>query len=532
MKLTRVLGGVGAALGAVAVRDLTQKRHALLRNYPVVAHARYWLETIGPELRQYIVTSNDEERPFSRDQRSWIYASSKQENNYSGFGTDNDIEHLPGYAIIKHRTFADSLPHDHAEQVGLPSAKVLGQARGRAKAFRPESVINVSAMSFGSMSGNAIQALNKGAEIAGCLHNTGEGGLSQHHRQGGDVVLQIGTAYFGCRDEDGTFSLDRLKAVVDSAPVKAIEIKLSQGAKPGLGGLLPAAKVTREISEIRGIPMGKDCASPSRHTAFTDVDSLLDFVELVATETGVPVGIKSAVGEMDFWHEITRLMAKGDRGVDFVTVDGGEGGTGASPPIFADSIALPFRMGFSRVYGTFAESGLTDDVTFIGSGKLGLIDNAVVAFALGADMVNVAREPMMAIGCIQSQKCHTDRCPTGVATQDPWLAHGLDPTSKSVRCAQYIRTFRKEMVKVSESVGVAHPSLITADDVDIMCGDYEARSLRSVYGYQDGWGSLGSRIANEITELMAPGGSRPETRSIEEGEGEKPMGQDSTTGIT
>ena len=286
MKVSRVLGGVGVALGAVAVRDLTQKRHALLRNYPVIAHARYWLETIGPELRQYIVTGNDEERPFSRDQRSWIYASSKQENNYSGFGTDNDVEHMPGYAIIKHRTFADSLPHDHAEKIGLPSAKVLGGPRGRAKAFRPESLINVSGMSFGSMSGNAIQALNKGAKLAGCMHNTGEGGLSQHHRQGGDIVLQIGTAYFGCRTDAGEFSLEKLKAVVDSAPVKAIEIKLSQGAKPGLGGLLPAAKVTKEISEIRGIPMGKDCASPSRHTAFTDVDSLLDFVELIADRDG------------------------------------------------------------------------------------------------------------------------------------------------------------------------------------------------------------------------------------------------------
>ena len=526
MVLARVLGGVGVAVGAVAVRDLMQKRHALLRNYPVVAHARYWLETIGPELRQYIVTSNDEERPFSRDQRSWVYASSKQENNYSGFGTDNDIEHQPGYAIIKHRTFADSLPHDHAEQVGLPGAKVLGGPRGRARAFRPASLVNISGMSFGSMSGNAIQALNEGARLAGCLHNTGEGGLSSHHRRGGDVVLQIGTAYFGCRNPDGTFSLDRLKDVVESAPVRAIEIKLSQGAKPGLGGLLPAAKVTQEISDIRGIPMGQDCASPSRHTAFTDVDSLLDFVELVAAETGLPVGIKSAVGEMGFWDELTRRMTQDDRGVDFVTIDGGEGGTGASPRIFADSIALPFRMGFSRVYGTFAEAGLTDDVTFIGSGKLGLPDNAVVALALGADLVNIAREAMMSIGCIQSQKCHTDRCPTGVATQDPWLAHGLDPASKAVRCAQYVTTLRKELVKVSEAVGVAHPGLITPDDVDILSGDYEARSLRETYGYRDGWGSLGDRLAREVTELMAPGGSRPETSSIEQGEGEKPFGHD------
>jgi glutamate synthase domain-containing protein 2 len=515
MKLSRVLGAGATAVGLVAAYDLNQKRHALLRNFPVIGHLRYGLERIGPELRQYIVTGNDEERPFSRDQRTWIYASSKEENNYFGFGTDNDTEHTAGYAIIKHRTFADSLPHDHASATGLPSAKVLGGPRGRAKAFRPASVVNISAMSFGSMSSNAIKALNKGAAEAGCMHNTGEGGLSSHHKQGGDIVLQIGTAYFGCRDERGAFDLAKLKEVVDSAPVRAIEIKLSQGAKPGLGGLLPAAKVTREIAEIRGIPEGKDCASPSRHTAFTDVDSLLDFVELVATETGLPVGIKSAVGEMGFWRELSRLMAGRTRGVDFVTVDGGEGGTGASPLIFADSIALPFRMGFSRVYGTFAQAGLTDDLTFIGSGKLGLPDNATVAFALGADLVNVAREAMLSIGCIQSQRCHTDRCPTGVATQDPWLVHGLDPELKSTRCAHYVRTFRKELVKVTEAVGVAHPGLITPDDVDIFCGDYEARSLRAVYGYQDGWGELGPALAAEITGLMAPAGKEPEPVSVE-----------------
>ncbi|HET9501029.1 MAG TPA: FMN-binding glutamate synthase family protein [Marmoricola sp.] len=524
MKTSRMLGGAAALLGAVAARDLTQKKHALMRNYPVIAHLRYWLETVGPELRQYIVTSNDEERPFSRDQRSWVYASAKGDNNYSGFGTDNDIEHLPGYAIIKHRTFAQSLPSDHASRTGLPSAKVLGEARGRARAFRPASVVNISGTSFGSMSANAIRALNKGAALAGSLHNTGEGGLSPYHREGGDLVFQIGTAYFGCRDEQGQFALDRLKEVVASAPVRAIEIKLSQGAKPGLGGLLPAAKVTREIAEIRGIPMGRDCASPSRHVAFTDEDSLLDFVELLAAETGLPVGIKSAVGEMEFWRRLTQLMSHGDRGIDFVTVDGGEGGTGAAPLTFADSVSLPFRLGFSRVYGTFAEAGLTDDVTFIGSGKLGLPENAAVAFALGADMVNVAREAMLAIGCIQSQKCHTDRCPTGVATQDPWLAHGLDPAEKSVRCANYITTFRKELIKVIEAVGVAHPGLLTADDIDVLCGDYEARSLRSLYGYKDGWGRLGERLEREICALMMPVEEQAESRSLEQGEGEKDVG--------
>ncbi|MFE9426941.1 FMN-binding glutamate synthase family protein [Kitasatospora sp. NPDC006697] len=499
----RKIGAVAAtAVAVLAARDLLQKRHALLRNFPVVGHARYLLETIGPELRQYIVTSNEEERPFSRDQRSWIYASAKQENNYSGFGTEVDVAHVQGHAYLKQRTFAGPLPDAHDPQAPLPSAKVLGGPRGRAGAFRPASVVNVSAMSFGSLSGAAISALNKGAAQAGALHNTGEGGLSPHHRNGGDLVLQLGTAYFGCRNEDGSFNLAKLKDVVASAPVRAIEIKLSQGAKPGLGGMLPGAKVTEEIAAIRGIPVGRDCASPSRHTAFGDVDSMLDFVELLAAETGLPVGVKSAVGELGFWQELAALMARGDRGVDFVTVDGGEGGTGAAPRMFADSVALPFRMGFSRVYGTFAELGLTDELTFIGSGKLGLPDNAAVAFALGADMVNVAREAMLSIGCIQAQKCHTDKCPTGIATQNAWLARGLDPASKSTRAAVYLRTLRHELLKVSSAVGVAHPGLISPDDVEIMNGDYEARSLAGVYGYKEGWGALGPQLAKEITALM------------------------------
>ncbi|MFJ1894768.1 MULTISPECIES: FMN-binding glutamate synthase family protein [unclassified Streptomyces] len=502
MRARSIGAAAAAALALVAARDLVQKKHALLRNFPVIGHARYLLETIGPELRQYVVTSNEEERPFSRDQRTWIYASAKEENNYFGFGTDMDVEHIQGHAYVKQRTFAGPLPDLHDPQSPLPSAKVLGGPRGRAKAFRPASIVNISAMSFGSLSGPAITALNKGAAMAGAMQNTGEGGLSQYHRNGGDLILQIGTSYFGCRNEDGTFSLDKLKGVVAGAPVKAIEIKLSQGAKPGLGGLLPGAKVTPEIAEIRGIPDGVDCASPSRHTAFQDVDSMLDFVELLATETGLPVGIKSAVGEMSFWEELATLMARGDRGVDFVTIDGGEGGTGAAPLIFSDSVSLPFRMGFSRVYGTFAERGLTDDITFIGSGKLGLPENAVVAFALGVDMINVAREAMLSIGCIQAQKCHTDKCPTGIATQDPWLVRGVDAPSKATRAATYLRTLRKELLKISGAVGVAHPALITTGDVEIMNGDYDARVLASVYGYKDGWGELGPELAQEITALL------------------------------
>ena len=506
MRWSRALTLPAAAMAGVATYDLLQRNHALLRNFPLLGHARYLLESLGPELRQYIVTGNDEERPFSRDQRRWVYASSKLENNYFGFGTDNDVEHTEGYPVIKHRTFSEIAPSSHVhagEEQRLPSAKVLGGPRNRAHMFRPASMVNISAMSFGSLSASAIEALNRGAAMAGCLHNTGEGGLSPYHRNGADLVFQIGTAYFGCRDEDGRFDLQRLKDLVASAPVRALEIKLSQGAKPGLGGLLPGAKVTQQIADIRGVRPGVDCISPSRHAEFGDVDSLLDWVEMLAAETGLPVGIKSAVGDLTFWEQLVAAMASGERGVDFITIDGGEGGTGAAPLVFADSVSLPFRVGFSRVYALFAEAGLADRVTFVGSGKLGLPDNAIVAMALGCDMINVAREAMFAVGCIQAQRCHTDRCPTGVATQDPWLSHGLDPQLKSVRVANYIKTLRRDLLKVAESCGVAHPALIDAEDVEVLYGVNTAARLREVYGYQPTWGQVSAEQRETITRLMA-----------------------------
>ena len=516
MRLARFLAsGSAAAVAGIAAYDLVQKKHALLRNFPVLGHGRYLLESVGPELRQYIVTGNDEERPFSRDQRRWVYASSKLENNYFGFGTDNDMEHTEAYPVIKHRTFSPvaAATHHHAgEEETLPSAKVLGGPRDRALKFRPRSLVNISAMSFGSLSPQAIEALNRGAALAGCMHNSGEGGVSAYHRKGGDLVLQIGTGYFGCRDLDGRFDLKRLKDVVQSAPVRALEIKLSQGAKPGLGGVLPGRKVSDEIAEIRGIEPGVDCISPSRHAEFSDVDSMLDWVEMLAAETGLPVGIKSAVGDLSFWQDLVSQMSARDRGVDFVTIDGGEGGTGAAPMVFADSVSLPFRVGFSRVYRAFAEAGLQDDVTFVGGGKLGLPDNAVVAMALGCDLLNVAREAMLAAGCIQAQKCHTDKCPTGVATQDPWLSHGLDPALKSVRVANYIKTLRRDLLKLAETCGVAHPALIDADDIEVLNGSSSGRPLREVYGYEPHWGGVAQeqRVAIETLMSGAPvGGTAP-----------------------
>ncbi|MGV0791407.1 FMN-binding glutamate synthase family protein [Mycolicibacterium sp. XJ1819] len=508
----RALAAAAAsAVGAIAVRDVLQRKHSVLRNFPVIGHGRYLIEAIGPELRQYVVAANDEERPFTRDQRRWVYASAKTENNYFGFGTDNDVEHTAGYPIIKHRTFGRAVPSSTPaapHDVALPCAKVIGAARGRPKAFRPKSVVNISAMSFGSLSGNAVEALNRGADMAGCLHNTGEGGISRHHRNGGELIFQIGTAYFGCRDAEGRFSLDKLKEVVAGAPVRALEIKLSQGAKPSLGGLLPAAKVSAEIAAARGIPEGRDCVSPSRHAEFTDTDGLLDWVELLAAETGLPVGIKSAVGDLGFWQELADQMRRTGRGVDFVTIDGGEGGTGAAPLLFTDTVSLPFQLGFARVYRIFAEQGLHEQVAFIGGGKLGLPDNAVVGFALGCDMVNVAREAMLAVGCIQAQKCHTDTCPTGVATQNAWLARGLVPAEKSVRVANYVKALRRDLVKVAEACGVEHPGLIGTDSVEILDGRTCSTPLHEVYGYTAGMGLPSRSDREEIVRLMAAGQPR------------------------
>ena len=507
MKL-RPLGALAAgAAAAVAGWDLAQRRHAILRNYPVVGHLRFVLEGIGPELRQYIVTDNDQERPFSRDQRRWVYTSAKSTDRYFGFGTDNDLERVHNYVIVKHAAFPVSAPATESPKPDpgrpLPAAKVLGGARNRAKAFRPASVVNVSAMSFGSLSGAAVTALNQGAALAGTLHTTGEGGVSPHHLHGGDLVWQVGTGYFGCREPDGSFSLPRLLDQVAAAPsIRAIEIKLSQGAKPGLGGMLPGAKVTPEIAAIRGIPVGVDCKSPAGHSAFHDVDGLLDLVETIADETGLPVGIKSAVGEERFWLDLTERMARSGRGVDFVTIDGGEGGTGAAPLVFSDHVALPFKWAFPRVYRAFAERDLHHDVVFIGSGKLGLPENALLAMGMGCDMVNVGRTAMFSIGCIQSQRCHTGRCPTGVATQSPWLEHGLDPALKSVRCASYLATLRFELLSLARACGQVHPALVPLEALELLDVDLETVRVDELFSYAPGWGLPSPADCATITTLM------------------------------
>lgn len=474
------------ALGLIALHDILQKRRTILHNFPVVGHLRYLLEKIGPELRQYWVANDKEELPFNRSERAWVYASAKGENNHSGFGTSEQLYSI-GYPVIKHAVFP--LREDKIcpgrDPTRVACNKVIGESHGRKRPYHPPSVINISAMSFGSLGYRAVSSLNLGAKMAGCYQNTGEGGFSRYHTLGADVLFQIGTGYFGARDSAGDFSIDILREKVERFPqIKAIEIKLSQGAKPGKGGILPGKKVTLEIAEVRGVEPWQDCISPSAHREFETVDGLIDFIEKVADRTGLPVGIKSAVGETTFWENLAKRMKRRAAGPDFVTIDGAEGGTGAAPLTFADHVALPFKIGFSRVFQIFMRHGMTESVAWIGSGKLGFPDRAVVAFAMGCDLIHIAREAMLSIGCIQAQRCHTDHCPAGVATQNRWLQRGLDIDDKSVRLARYVQSFRKELLQLSHAAGYEHPSQFTAHDVEICTGPNQFTPLAKVLGYE------------------------------------------------
>ena len=383
------------ALAILALRDIIQRKHTITHNFPVIGHIRYLFESIGPEIRQYFVANNREELPFNRIERSWIYASAKKENNYEGFGTDRDI-YAHQHIFINNAMMPYQIGKDHPNRKDmsfLPCAKVIGAYNNRRRPYRPASVINISAMSFGSLSAKAVESLNKGVKIADAYHNTGEGGLSPYHSYGGDVVFHFGTGYFGVRAEDGGFSMEKMKALVKDNPfIRAIEVKLSQGAKPGKGGVLPGKKITPEIAKIRGVEVGKDVLSPPTHKAFSNVPQLVDFIEAIAEETGLPVGIKAAIGKLDQWKELADIMLKTNKGPDFITVDGGEGGTGAAPPSFADHVSLPWVYGFSDLYKLFQNKGLADRIVWIGSGKLGFPAKGAMAFAMGVDCINVARE--------------------------------------------------------------------------------------------------------------------------------------------
>lgn len=493
--ITIFLGIILLTILFVFILDRSQKEDIIRRNFPVLGRFRQLSIKLGPAIRQYFIASNREELPFNRSQRNWIYASSKRDNNYEGFGTDKDL-HAVGHTFINPTMFPfkitrEHINHEKRDQYFLPCAKVIGLAHKRKKPFRPYSIVNISAMSYGSLSKQAQTSLNIGASMVGCYHNTGEGGLSPYHQKGADVIFHIGTGYFGCgkTDENGEriFDFDTFKELVlDSYPdkVKAIEIKLSQGAKPGKGGVLPAKKNTVEIAKIRGVEPHTDVLSPATHSAFGNVRELVDFIEDLAEKSGLPVGIKSAVGDLEEWKELADIMKSENKGPDFIAIDGGEGGTGAAPPSFADHVALPWVYGFSEIYQIFKTRGLSNDIVFVGSGKLGFPSEILKAFSMGVDLINVAREAMMSIGCIQAQECQTGHCPTGIATQKNKLSRGVVPAVQSVRFGNYINTLRKETLQMTHACGYEHPCQMKMIDVDISGGDNnQVVTLEKAYGY-------------------------------------------------
>ena len=457
---TTVAFGIGwwalllsAALLTVGLYDLLQKKHAVLRNYPISGHMRYIFESIRPEIRQYFLEEENARTPFSRAQRSLVYQRAKAESDKRPFGTQLDVA-ADGYEWINHSL--------HPRQIASHDFRV---DIGNAACTQPysASVFNISAMSFGSLSANAILALNAGAKAGGFAHDTGEGAISVYHRQhGGDLIWEIGSGYFGCRDADGRFDPEKFASQAQDPQVKMIEIKLSQGAKPGQGGLLPASKITPEIAQARGIPMGQDCHSPAAHSAFSTPLEMVAFIQqLRDLSGGKPVGIKLCIGHPWEWFAMVKAMVKTGIVPDFVVVDGAEGGTGAAPLEFTDHVGVPLQEGLQLVHNTLIGAGLRSQVKIGCAGKVISAFDVVRMMALGADWCNSARGFMFALGCIQSLQCHSNRCPTGVATQDPSRQRALDPLSKAERVQLFHANTLKAVKEMVQAAGLEHPNDIT-----------------------------------------------------------------------
>ncbi|MBU1492173.1 MAG: FMN-binding glutamate synthase family protein, partial [Gammaproteobacteria bacterium] len=409
---------LGAVLSLVGIGDLLQKRHAVRRNYPILGNIRYLVEGIRPEIRQYLLEGDAEQLPFSRSQRSLVYSRAKNEGADKPFGTLRDV-YQNGFEFISHSMCPAPLsdPCGFRVEIGGPQCRQPYSA----------SLFNVSAMSFGSLSANAIRALNQGAKLGDFYHDTGEGSISPYHREhGGDLVWELGSGYFGCRSAEGRFDPERFAVQARDPQVKMIEIKLSQGAKPGHGGILPKHKITAEIASTRGVPMGEDCVSPSRHSAFSTPIELLQFIaQLRELSGGKPVGFKFCLGHPWEFMGIAKAMLETGILPDFIVVDGKEGGTGAAPLEFTDHLGVPLREGLLFVHNTLVGSNLRDKIKLGASGKIVSAFDIARVLAIGADWANSARGFMFAIGCIQSQSCHTNKCPTGVATQDPLRQRAL-----------------------------------------------------------------------------------------------------------
>lgn len=463
---------IGLVLCAVGYYDLTQTKHAVLRNYPVIGHLRYMLEYIRPEMRQYFVESDKEAAPFSRAQRSLVYQRAKGESDKQPFGTQLDVK-APGFEWINHSMQPSVLAtHDFRITIGGEQCQQPYSA----------SIFNISALSFGALSANAILALNKGAKQGGFAHDTGEGSISQHHRvHGGDLIWEIGSGYFGCRNNDGTFNESEFADNANLPQVKMIEIKLSQGAKPGHGGVLPGAKVTAEIAAARGVPQGVDCISPASHSAFSTPVEMMQFIDkLRKLSGGKPTGFKLCIGHAWEWFAMVKAMLQTGITPDFIVVDGAEGGTGAAPLEFADHVGSPLQEGLLLVHNTLKGVRLRDQIKIGCAGKVISAFDIARMMALGADWCNSGRGFMFAVGCIQSQSCHTGTCPTGVTTQDPHRQLALVVPDKAQRVYQYHEATLEALKEMVQAAGLQHPQDITAYHISQRVNDSEVRLLANV----------------------------------------------------
>lgn len=466
--------GIFGALSLLGFWDLLLSRSTVSRNYPILARMRYFLESIGPQIRQYFIESDIDERPFSREQRDLVYQRATDTLDLKPFGTLSDI-YGDDYEWINHSMVPAHVDtHDFRVLVGGDRAQPY-----------PASVFNISAMSFGAISPNAIRALNAGAKRGGFYHDTGEGSISSYHREhGGDLVWEIGSGYFGCRNDDGSFNEERFIANASSAQVKMIEVKLSQGAKPGHGGVLPGVKVNREIALARGIPEGVDCVSPARHGAFSTPLELLQFVDRLRTASGgKPVGFKLAIGHPWEWFGIAKAMHESGLLPDYIVVDGGEGGTGAAPLEFVNHVGTPLREGLMLVHTTLVGLGLRDRIRIGAAGKITTAFDMVRTLAIGADWCNAARGYMFALGCIQAQKCHTDRCPSGVATQDARRWKALDVPDKAQRVFRFHQATLHALRELLAAAGLEHPHQLGPEHILRRVSPTKIHSLATIYHF-------------------------------------------------
>jgi glutamate synthase domain-containing protein 2 len=493
--------GVGTILGFVLIgalfiliiHDITQKKHTVLRNYPVIGRFRFFFENLGEYFRQYFFAGDRSEMPFNRATRAWIYREAKNEGGILGFGSTNDLRE-PGSIIFVNHPF----PVLDEDRLPTPSL-IIGEGYCK-HPFEARSVVNISGMSFGAISAPAVRSLSRGAREAGCYMDTGEGGLSPYHLEGGcDIIMQMGTAKYGMRGQDGSLSAEKVKELAQV--VKAFEIKLSQGAKPGKGGVLPGGKVTAEISRIRGIPEGKDSISPNRHYDIANMDQLLDKVAYMRELTGRPVGVKTAIGGWDFVNDLceTVLRRGRDYAPDFLAIDGGEGGSGAAPQTLMDHMALPITEALPRVVDSLLQADLKKRIRVMAAGKLVTSARAAWALCVGADLVNTARGFMFSLGCIQALRCHQNTCPTGVTTHNKRLQRGLVVEEKFLRVANYARNMNKEIDMIAHSCGCRHARELKREHVRIVQTAGQSIALNMLYPYP----AVGSRAVSKAAASVA-----------------------------